>query len=57
MKLPDDFEVTQMWITPQENLLIVYRYTQDGKSIGRMVTPEFIDLPKRPPTDLGSIWE
>lgn len=48
----DDIEVLEIWITPQENLVIIYQYTQDGKSIARTVTPEFIELPHRP-----SIWD
>lgn len=52
-----DLEVTGLWITEQENLIIHYRYTLAGNEVARAVVPYFIDLPRRPPTDLGSVWD
>lgn len=52
-----DFKVLDVWITPKGNLLISYQETKNGRSIGRVVSPQLIDVPPTPPIDLGSIWE
>ena len=56
MKEPD-IVVTSIVITPRENLIIGYQENVNGKAIARLVSPEFINLPTKPPTDLGSIWD
>lgn len=57
MEMPSDFEVTEIWITEKGNLVICYRYTQNGKELARMITPEYIGCPPQPPGHIESIWD
>lgn len=55
--IPDDLEVTDVLLTPCGSVIISYKYTKDGRSIGRSTEPVFINKPPKPPIDLGSIWD